>query len=81
MILSCPNCNGEGRIFKSKYGGNDPDVWDAGKCETCDGSGSHACEARGCIEIAVAFNEDGEAFCEDCIAQWYEDNAQFGVGA
>ena len=39
-ILSCEHCGGEGRIFKSKYGGNDPDVWDAGKCEVCDGSGN-----------------------------------------
>lgn len=81
MILSCTKCNGEGRIFKSKYGGNDPDVWDAGQCEACEGSGNQTCEARGCTETAVAFNEDGEAFCEDCLAQWHEDNSQFGVGA
>lgn len=24
MILPCSKCQGEGRIFKSKYGGNDP---------------------------------------------------------
>ena len=39
--------------FRIKYGGNDPDVWDAGKCEACDGSGNQICEARGCSEPAV----------------------------
>lgn len=36
-MIPCIKCQGEGRIFKSKYGGNDPDVWDAGKCEACGG--------------------------------------------
>lgn len=70
MILPCLKCGGEGRVFKSKYGGNDPDVWDAGQCEECEGSGSAVCEARGCKEQAVAFNEDGEALCEDCLAEY-----------
>lgn len=68
-ILPCLKCGGEGRIYKSKYGGNDPDVWDAGQCEECEGSGSAVCEARGCKEKAVAFNEDGEALCEDCLLE------------
>ena len=72
-ILYCPTCGGEGRLYKSKYGGNDPDVWDAGKCEACDGTGHHTCEERGCNEKAVAFNEDGEALCEDCMCEWMTD--------
>lgn len=70
MTLPCVKCGGEGRIFKSKYGGNDPDVWDAGQCEACEGSGHQACDARSCKEKAVAFNDDGEALCEDCLAEW-----------
>jgi hypothetical protein len=70
MRLHCLKCSGEGRIYKSKYGGNDPDVWDAGKCEACEGSGNEVCHARGCKEPAVAFNDDGEALCEDCMAEW-----------
>lgn len=69
-ILACARCGGEGRIFKSKYGGNDPDVWDAGECGSCGGTGSKVCEARGCKEPAVAFNDDGEALCEDCMLEW-----------
>jgi DnaJ-class molecular chaperone len=69
-ILSCRKCSGEGRIFKSRYGGNDPDVWDAGKCDECDGSGNQTCDARSCTESAVGFNDDGDALCEDCLAEW-----------
>ena len=38
--VDCERCGGEGRIWKSKYGGNDPDVWDAGECPVCEGTGS-----------------------------------------
>ena len=70
MILPCSACGGEGRNYKSRYGGNDPDVWDAGQCEVCEGSGHETCEARGCNEKAVCHNEDGEALCEDCFTEW-----------
>lgn len=76
MILPCSKCQGEGRVFKSKYGGNDPDVWDAGECEVCEGSGNHMCERRGCTEKAVAFNDDGEALCEDCLAEWASEYSE-----
>jgi hypothetical protein len=69
-FIPCIKCQGEGRIFESKYGGNDPDVWDAGKCEACEGSGNHTCDNRGCDEIAVGFDEDGNALCEDCLMEW-----------
>ena len=72
--LPCSQCAGEGRIFKSRYGGNDPDVWDAGRCEACEGSGDMKCEARGCNEIASAFNDDGEALCTDCFQEWAMEN-------
>lgn len=80
MILACSKCEGEGSIYASRYGGNDPDVWRVGPCEDCGGSGNMICEARGCRENAVAFNDDGEALCEDCIFEWaviqsFEDDA------
>ncbi len=80
-MLPCIKCQGEGRIFKSKYGGNDPDVWDAGQCEACEGSGDEVCANHGCDERAVGFNDDGDALCEDCLLEWTVDNGQFGVGA
>lgn len=70
MILACSKCEGEGSIFASRYGGNDPDVWRVGPCEDCGGSGNMVCEARGCHENAIAFNGDGEALCEDCLLEW-----------
>ena len=70
QILPCPTCQGEGRIWKSKYGGNDPDVWDAGQCPTCEGAREMRCDVRKCKGWAVGFNEDGEAMCEDCLAEW-----------
>lgn len=69
-IIPCHKCQGEGRIFKSKYGGNDPDVWDAGECPECEGGGDAACEKRGCDQKAAGFNDDGEALCEDCLMEW-----------
>jgi len=69
-ILTCSKCSGEGALYASRYGGNDPDVWSTGACDACAGSGNAACEARGCTNPAVAFNDDGEALCEDCLTEW-----------
>lgn len=76
MRLNCMNCAGEGRIFKSRYGGNDPDVWDAGRCEACEGSGDQPCENHGCPDIATGINGDGEALCADCLTKWNAENAE-----
>jgi DnaJ-class molecular chaperone len=38
MDQECPRCHGEGKVWASRWGGNDPDVW-AVKCEVCDGTG------------------------------------------
>lgn len=73
MILHCSKCAGEGAVYTSRYGGNDPDVYPVGKCEACDGSGNASCERRGCKENAVGFNDDGEAMCADCLLEWAEE--------
>lgn len=70
MTLSCKECGGEGSIYSSKYGGLDPDVYRVGPCEDCGGTGKTICEARGCKEEAVGFNDEGEAMCEDCLFEW-----------
>jgi hypothetical protein len=69
-ILPCAACGGEGRKFRSQWGGNDPDIWDAGECEDCEGSGNQSCESRRCNEPSVGFNDNGTALCEDCMMQW-----------
>lgn len=30
----CPTCEGEGKVWRSRWGGNDPDVW-AEPCPEC----------------------------------------------
>jgi hypothetical protein len=80
-LLFCCKCQGEGKLYTSRYGGNDPDVYPTGECPACEGSGNQRCDNRGCDEDAVGFNDDGEALCEDCLMEWNVDNSQFGVGA
>lgn len=36
-FVPCEACQTEGRRYTSRYGGNDPDVWDDGPCEECGG--------------------------------------------
>ena len=70
MMLFCHKCQGEGRKIESRYGGNDPDTYDAGVCEACSGSGHEACHNRGCDEPAIGFDDDGNALCQDCLMEW-----------
>lgn len=58
----CPECGGEGRRWRSKYGGNDPDVWDAGPCEHCDGAGYIPVLCDDCRTPAVE-RIDGHPYC------------------
>lgn len=71
--LACSKCQGEGSLYTSRYGGNDPDVWRTGECPACKGSGNETCASRGCKEDAVGFNEDGEALCDICLTEWIDD--------
>lgn len=72
-IITCLKCQGEGSLYTSKHGGNDPDVWRTGECPTCNGSGNAPCDSRGCKENAVVVNEDGEALCDVCWSEWFAD--------
>lgn len=69
-MIHCMKCGGEGKLYSSRYGGNDPDVYATGTCPVCEGSGVLTCENRSCKEEAVGFNDDGEALCEDCLMSW-----------
>ena len=74
--LFCSKCAGEGTIYTSRYGGNDPDVYPVGKCDACDGSGDRPCENHGCADVAVGFNDDGEAMCQECLVSWAMNYAE-----
>jgi len=49
--IPCEHCE-DGRRWVSRYGGNDPDVWDAGPCPVCSGTGEEW------IEVAPIEMED-----------------------
>jgi len=36
----------------------------------CEGSGNQKCDNRGCDELAIGFNDDGDALCQDCLMEW-----------
>lgn len=74
-ILSCAACGGEGRVFKSRYGGNDPDVWDAGQCSICDGSGKQTCEDCGNHPAVASWMNQGKPYliCRACHDEWLEE--------
>lgn len=44
----CARCGGEGKLYTSHHGGNDPDVWPTGECPACDGSGIELEECVDC---------------------------------
>lgn len=45
-VTTCDRCGGEGQLYTSRYGGNDPDVWPTGECPVCDGTGYELVETE-----------------------------------
>jgi hypothetical protein len=76
-ILTCSECDGEGRRYTSRYGGNDPDVWDAGVCLACDGDGNQVCEDCGDHPAVATWTVHGKTYlvCRACHDHWLEDEA------
>lgn len=64
-MLNCIHCAGSGY---DETGRQPPLV-----CEDCEGDGKARCEMRGCKARAIGFSDDGEALCEDCLAEWCEN--------
>ena len=59
----CERCGGEGKLYTSRYGGNDPDVWPTGECPVCEGSGwDREAEAR---EECARRGIDPDDICAD----------------
>ncbi len=67
-IFACTECHGEGREYRSRYGGNDPDVWDAGECKSCNGSGNETCSQCGDHLATAEWKERGKTYlvCSAC---------------
>ena len=80
IAIPCGECDGNGRLWTSRYGGNDPDVWDAGPCLHCRGTGIQRCCE--CNEAAVDIYSHtvrgrriDHPVCAAHLAEWLEDEA------
>lgn len=51
IVQPCERCGGEGQLYTSRHGGNDPDVWPNGECPVCDGTGRALLEAEPADEL------------------------------
>ena len=69
ITTECPHC-ADGTRWTSRFGGNDPDVWSTGACETCYGTGilTLRCEGWRCDADAVG-TYDGANWCGECLAE------------
>ena len=66
LTVTCPDCDGEGNRYTSRYGGNDPNTWFAGPCD-CD----HGLVALRCVECDQAEAIEwfqGDPLCGKCVA-------------
>lgn len=65
----CERCGGEGKLYASRYGGNDPDVWPIGECPVCEGSGYEVIETEPVDEEEIMMADELKrvatiSFCE-----------------
>jgi hypothetical protein len=72
LTIVCAACGGEGRNIKSRYGGNDPDTWDAGPCLRCDETGYEFVSCEACHDPAVRVFE-GNPLCMAHFEEWSAD--------
>lgn len=74
LLRTCEECNGSGRNYWSRYGGNDPDVVDKGPCiNNCDhGHVAIYCEAWKCREPATEII-DGTPCCAAHAVEFREE--------
>jgi DnaJ-class molecular chaperone len=74
----CRHCDGEGRIWRSRHGGLDPDIYDAGPCDHCQGTGDQVCQYCQTGDPAVArwtYNGTDHYVCEACHEEWLAEEA------
>ena len=83
LTRTCEHCDGEGKLWTSRWGGNDPDVTYAGRCEECvDGVVEVFCEGWACRDPAtemVTFpGGESEPYCQQCAVQARIDAGMVG---
>ena len=73
LTIICPDCGGEGRKIRSRYGGNDPDTWDAGPCDRCETTGYAVLCCDGCDNPKAVEWFMGGKWCVACAIIAKED--------
>ena len=74
LTLTCDECDGDGSVYRSRHGGNDPDGWLV-RCECCDGEGTVTprCDGRRCHTVASETirwpTGEVEHYCTQCAEQ------------
>ena len=74
LTLTCDDCDGEGQVYRSRGGGNDPDGWLV-RCAYCDGQGTVTprCDGRFCHTVADETirwpTGEVEHYCSGCAGQ------------
>ena len=83
LTLTCDDCGGDGSVYRSKFGGNDPDGWLV-RCAYCDGEGTVTprCDGRGCHTVASETirwpTGEVEHYCTRCAGQARADALMSG---
>ena len=74
LTKHCDRCE-DGIIWKSRYGGNDPDTWRVGPCDNCEGTGVVTLFCDCCDTPAIA-ELDGTLVCREHFLEFSEDDKE-----
>jgi hypothetical protein len=70
--VECEHCE-DGIRWTSRYGGNDPDVWPVGRCETCDGTGRVEVVCEWCGDHGATDLLEGRPYHLECAEEVLAD--------
>jgi hypothetical protein len=73
LTIICPDCAGEGSLYTSKFGGNDPDVWRTGPCHRCDQTGYAVLQCNHCGQADAIEWFEADPLCAACSTIARED--------
>jgi hypothetical protein len=72
LTVECEHCE-DGIRWTSRYGGNDPDVWRVGPCETCDGTGRAEVVCEWCGDHGATDLLEGRPYHLECAEEVLAD--------
>ena len=79
LTTICRDCE-DGTRWTSRHGGNDPDVWSTGACETCDGTGIQQVCCEACGEYGADTYHEDLPMHEACAKRASVDDAFVSIG-